>query len=174
MKTFNQPLQSANTPEDFTPTLRSTVKRSQRGNYERQAVYQILDEGLVCHVGFVVNGQPYVIPTAYGRVGDKLYIHGSPASRMLRTLQEGIEVCLTVTLLDGLVLARSAFHHSMNYQSVVVFGTASVVEDMEEKLAARSMLLQNTLFLGAGRNFGVIFATRRSLCQGTYWSTYGR
>jgi len=136
MKNFNQPLQSANTPENFTPTPRSTVKRSQRGNYERQTLYQILDEGLVCHVGFVVNGQPYVIPTAYGRVGDKLYIHGSPASRMLRTLQAGIEVCLTVTLLDGLVLARSAFHHSMNYRSVVVFGIASVVEDMEEKLAA--------------------------------------
>lgn len=125
------------TPENFTPTPRTAVKRlPQRGTYERETVYQILDEGLVCHVGFVVDDQPYVIPTAYGRVGDNVYIHGSPASRMLRALQGGIEVCLTVTLLDGLVLARSAFHHSMNYRSVVVFGTASVVQDAEEKLAA--------------------------------------
>jgi nitroimidazol reductase NimA-like FMN-containing flavoprotein (pyridoxamine 5'-phosphate oxidase superfamily) len=97
---------------------------------------QILDEGLVCHVGFAVEKQPFVIPTAYARVDDRLYIHGSPASRMLRTLQNGIEVCVTVTLLDGLVLARSAFHHSMNYRSVVVFGTATVVEHPNEKLAA--------------------------------------
>ena len=90
----------------------------------------------MCHVGFVVDGQPFVIPTAYGRVEDKLYIHGSPASRMLRNLQEGIPVCITVTLIDALVLARSAFHHSMNYRSVVVFGTASVVSNPEEKLEA--------------------------------------
>ncbi len=123
--------------ENFTPTQRSTLKRvSKRGHYERATVYQILDEGLVCHVSFVANKQPYAIPTAYGRVKDKLYIHGSPASRMLRTLQEGIEVCVTVTLLDGLVLARSAFHHSMNYRSVVVFGTATTVQDSREKLEA--------------------------------------
>src|SRR4028119_1467800 len=100
--------------KEFTPTQRTTLKRlPKRANYEQDTVYQILDEGLVCHVGFVVDNQPYVIPTAYGRVEDKLYIHGSPASRMLRTLQAGIQVCVTVTLLDGLVLARSAFHHSM-------------------------------------------------------------
>lgn len=123
--------------KEFTPTQRTTVKRlPKRANYEQDTVYQILDEGLVCHVGFVVDNQPYVIPTAYGRVEDKLYIHGSPASRMLRTLQAGIQVCVTVTLLDGLVLARSAFHHSMNYRSVVVFGTASVVSDPEDKLKA--------------------------------------
>ncbi len=123
--------------EHLTPTHRSTIKRlPKRGNYERTQVEQILDEGLVCHVGFVVDGQPYIIPTAYGRVGDRLYIHGSPASRMLRSLQGGIEVCVTVTLLDGLVLARSAFHHSMNYRSVVVFGTATTVENGDEKLAA--------------------------------------
>ncbi len=123
--------------EDFTPTPRTTVKRiPKRAQYDRETVYQILDEGLICHVGFVVDNQPFVIPTAYGRVGDKLYIHGSPASRMLRALKRGIEVCVTVTLVDGLVLARSAFHHSMNYRSVVVFGTASVVEDAEEKLQA--------------------------------------
>lgn len=123
--------------ETITPTQRTTVKRlPKRAKYDCETVYQILDEGLVCHVGFVVDSQPYVIPTAYGRVEDKLYIHGSPASRMLRTLQEGIPVCVTVTLLDGLVLARSAFHHSMNYRSVVIFGTASVVLEPEEKLQA--------------------------------------
>jgi len=123
--------------EKLTPTQRTKLKRvPRRGNYEQETIYQILDEGLVCHVGFVVDNQPFVIPTAYGRIEDKLYIHGSPASRMLRNLQQGIQVCLTVTLIDGLVLARSAFHHSMNYRSVVVFGTAEVVSDPEEKLQA--------------------------------------
>ena len=123
--------------ENFTPTHRSVLKRlPKRGQYDRSTVYQILDEGLVCHVSFVANNQPYTIPTAYGRVADKLYLHGSPASRMLRTLQEGVEVCVTVTLLDGLVLARSAFHHSMNYRSVVIFGTAITVQDSREKLEA--------------------------------------
>lgn len=93
-------------------TQRSQIIRlPQRGNYDRLLIHQILDEGLVCHVGFIVEAQPFVIPTAYGRVGDRLYIHGSPASRMLRTLKGNIEMCVTVTLLDGLVLARSAFHH---------------------------------------------------------------
>lgn len=123
--------------EQIPATERSQVKRlPQRGSYERQLIEQILDEGLVCYVAFVVDGQPFVIPTAYGRVGDCLYIHGSPASRMLRSLQSGIEVCVTVTLLDGLVLARSAFHHSMNYRSVVIFGTATTVQDFEQKQAA--------------------------------------
>jgi len=118
-------------------TARTQIKRlPQRGDYDHNTIYQILDEGLICHVGFVVEGQPFVIPTAYGRIDDHLYIHGSPASRMLRTLKQGIEVCVTVTLLDGLVLARSAFHHSMNYRSVVVFGTATVVEGADEKLVA--------------------------------------
>jgi uncharacterized protein len=118
-------------------TQRTKIKRlPQRGDYDRDLIYSILDEGLICHVGFSVEGQPFVIPTAYGRVGDRLYIHGSPASRMLRTLQQGIEVCVTVTLLDGLVLARSAFHHSMNYRSVVIFGTATLVSDMAEKTEA--------------------------------------
>ncbi|MCG8363891.1 MAG: pyridoxamine 5'-phosphate oxidase family protein [Pseudanabaenales cyanobacterium] len=120
--------------DPFPVTQRTQIKRiPKRGLYERQTIYQILDEGLICQLGFVVEGQPFVIPTAYGRVGDRLYIHGSPASRMLRTLQKGVPVCLTVTLLDGLVLARSAFHHSMNYRSVVVFGVASMVEDYNEK-----------------------------------------
>jgi len=118
-------------------TDRTKIKRlPQRGNYDRELIYSILDEGLICHVGFVVEGQPFVVPTAYGRMGDRLYLHGSPAGRMLRTLQQGVEVCVTVTLLDGLVLARSAFHHSMNYRSVIVFGTAMVVSDPEEKIAA--------------------------------------
>lgn len=123
--------------EDFTPTGRTTLKRlPQRAEYDRARVYQILDEGFICHVGFVVDHQPYVIPTGYARLGDKLYIHGSQASRMLRVLKQGIDVCVTVTLIDGLVLARSAFHHSMNYRSVVAFGKAVPVEDPEEKLEA--------------------------------------
>ncbi|MBW4643469.1 MAG: pyridoxamine 5'-phosphate oxidase family protein [Goleter apudmare HA4340-LM2] len=119
------------------PSPRTTIKRvPQRADYERDTIYQILDEGLVCQVGFVADGQPVVIPTAYGRVDDTLYIHGSPASRMLKTLLQDIDVCVTVTLLDGLVLARSAFHHSMNYRSVVVFGKATLVQDAEQKLLA--------------------------------------
>jgi nitroimidazol reductase NimA-like FMN-containing flavoprotein (pyridoxamine 5'-phosphate oxidase superfamily) len=123
--------------EDFKPTERTTVKRlPKRGNYERETVNQILDEGFVCHVGFIVDNRPVVIPTGYGRLKDQLYIHGSAASRMLKTLREGIDVCMTVTLVDGLVLARSAFHHSMNYRSVVIFGKARIVEDEDEKMKA--------------------------------------
>jgi nitroimidazol reductase NimA-like FMN-containing flavoprotein (pyridoxamine 5'-phosphate oxidase superfamily) len=126
-----------NRAKDFKATERTRLKRlPARGSFERETVYRILDEGLVCHVGFVANGEPVVIPTGYGRSGDTLYVHGSAASRMLRTLAGGVRVCVTVTLLDGLVLARSAFHHSMNYRSVVVFGTASAVEDAEEKVEA--------------------------------------
>lgn len=125
------------TEASFTPTVRTNIKRlPQRGEYDRANIYQILDEGLICYVSFAIDNQPYVIPTAYGRIDDTLYIHGSPASRMLRTLQQGIAVCVNVTLLDGLVLARPAFHHSMNYRSVVVFGTAATVSDPQEKLAA--------------------------------------
>lgn len=109
-------------------TERTQVKRiPKRGYYDRETVYSILDVGLICHIGFAVEGRPFVIPTAYGRVDNCLFIHGSPASRMLKSLQQGIEVCITVTLLDGLVLARSAMHHSMNYRSVVLFGTAELV-----------------------------------------------
>jgi uncharacterized protein len=127
-------------------TQRTKIKRiPKRGNYEQQTIYQILDEGLVCYVGFAIEGQPFVIPTAYGRKEDKLYIHGSPASRMLRSLQNGIEVCVTVTLLDGLVLARSAFHHSMNYRSAVIFGTAITVEKIEEKLEALRLFTEHVV-----------------------------
>ena len=118
-------------------TERTTLKRlPKRGVYDRDIVYGILDEGFICHVGFAVDGRPFVIPTGYARGGDQLYIHGSQVSRMLRTLAEGVDVCVTVTLVDGLVLARSAFHHSMNYRSVVIFGRAAIVEQREAKVAA--------------------------------------
>ncbi len=121
----------------FNPTERTTLKRlAKRGVYDRDLVYGILDEGFICHVSFAVDGQPFVIPTGYARVDDSLYIHGSQVSRMLRTLAQGVDVCVAVTLIDGLVLARSAFHHSMNYRSVVIFGRASMVEARETKLAA--------------------------------------
>src|SRR2546428_8049446 len=122
---------------DFTRTSRTTVRRlPPRGVYDRAAVFAILDEALVSHVGFVRDGQPFVIPTIFARVEDRLYLHGSAASRMLGALAEGADVCVTVTLVDGLVLARSAFHHSMNYRSVVVLGRARLVTDPEEKRAA--------------------------------------
>src|SRR6476620_7352572 len=121
----------------FPQTNKTNLKRlAKRGHFDREAVNGILDEGFICHVGFVVNGQPFVIPTGYARVDDKLYIHGSQASRMLKTLAQGIDACVTVTLVDGLVLARSAFHHSINYRSVVVFGNATLVTDREEKNSA--------------------------------------
>jgi len=132
--------------EDHAPTARTRVVREpHRGVYDRGVAYQILDEGFICHVGFVVNGQPFVIPTGYGRSGDNLYIHGSAASRMLRNLDQGIAVCVTVTLLDGLVLARSIFNHSMNYRSVVVLGTAVAVQDATEKLEALRALSDHIL-----------------------------
>jgi nitroimidazol reductase NimA-like FMN-containing flavoprotein (pyridoxamine 5'-phosphate oxidase superfamily) len=123
--------------ETVQPTERTRVVREpHRGAYDRETIYAILDEGFVCHIGFSVEGQPYVIPTMFARVGDAVYFHGSAASRMLRNLAAGLPVCLTVTLTEGLVLARSVFNHSMNYRSVVALGTAGVVEDATEKLAA--------------------------------------
>lgn len=127
-----------------TLTERTKVKRlPARGHYDRETIDAILDEGFICHVGFVVDGQPYVIPTGYARVDDTVYIHGSAASRMLRNLSEGIDVCLTVTLVDGLVLARSAFHHSINYRSVVILGIAQLVTDEKEKNAALEALTEH-------------------------------
>jgi uncharacterized protein len=121
----------------FTPTDRTQVKRlPQRGKYDRETVYSILDTAFVCHVGFSVEGQPYVIPTNYGRLGDTLYLHGSAASRMLKTLSGGVPVCVAVTHVDGLVLARSAFHHSVNYRSVVILGKAQLVDDPAQKMEA--------------------------------------
>src|SRR5437660_6664738 len=132
--------------ESSVPTSRTRVVREpERGVYDRDAVYRILDEGFICHVGFNLDGQPFVIPTSYGRSGDNLYIHGSAASRMLRNLDKGIPVCVTVTLLDGLVLARSIFNHSMNYRSVVVLGTANVVQDPGEKLEALHRISEHIL-----------------------------
>ncbi len=128
------------------PTARTRVVREpQRAVYDREAVYQILDEGFICHIGFAVDGQSYVIPTSYGRDGDVLYVHGSAASRMLRTLDQGIPVCVTVTLLDGLVLARSVFNHSINYRSVVILGRATLVEEPAEKVAALHALSDHIL-----------------------------
>ncbi|HUA18074.1 MAG TPA: pyridoxamine 5'-phosphate oxidase family protein [Bryobacteraceae bacterium] len=123
--------------EAYTPTPRTQVKRRPtRGVYDRAQVHSILDQGFVCHLGFVVEGQPYVIPTAYARSGEVIYIHGSPASRIMRVAGQQLDICLTVTLVDGFVLARSVFHHSMNYRSVVVLGKASFVEDPAGKLEA--------------------------------------
>ena len=133
-------------PMSSNPTPRTRVVREpQRAVYDRETVNHILDEALVCHVGFVVDGQPFVIPTSYGRDGDALYIHGSAASRMLRNLEQGVPVCITVTLVDGLVLAHSVFNHSMNYRSVVILGTATLVDDPAEKLAALRALSEHIL-----------------------------
>jgi len=124
-------------PESFTPTERTRVVREpHRGAYDRETIYKILDEGFVCHVGFTADAQPFVIPTLYARVGDAIYFHGSAASRMLRGTASGIAVCITVTLTDGLVLARSVFNHSMNYRSVVALGKATLVDEPGEKLEA--------------------------------------
>jgi uncharacterized protein len=125
-------------------TERTRIRRlPERGNYDRATIDAILDEALICHVGFVVEGRPVVIPTIHARVGDHLYFHGSPAAGMLRTLRGGVDACVTVTLLDGLVLARSAFHHSMNYRSVVVFGKAEEVVDREEKIRVLDKLVEH-------------------------------
>jgi nitroimidazol reductase NimA-like FMN-containing flavoprotein (pyridoxamine 5'-phosphate oxidase superfamily) len=121
----------------YTPTERTKVRRlSKRAVYDKTLVHAILDEGFLCHLGFTVDALPYVIPTLYARSGDTLYIHGSGASRTLKTLSQGVEVCATVTLVDGYVLARSAFHHSMNYRSVVVLGRARAVTEPDERMEA--------------------------------------
>jgi hypothetical protein len=123
--------------DQIKPTTRTQLRRlPKRGVFDRETIYKILDEGFVCHVGFTVGGKTFVIPTGYARIGDRLLIHGSSASRMLQAMSEGVEVCATITLIDGLVLARSAFHHSVNYRSVVVFGVASLVNNEDEKLEA--------------------------------------
>jgi nitroimidazol reductase NimA-like FMN-containing flavoprotein (pyridoxamine 5'-phosphate oxidase superfamily) len=133
-------------PQPSAPSARTRlVREADRAVYDRAAAYKILDEGFICHVGFVADGQPFVIPTGYARVGDNLYIHGSAASRMLRRVDEGVPVCITVTLLDGLVLARSIFNHSMNYRSVVILGTAHAVTDPQEKLEALRLLSEHII-----------------------------
>jgi nitroimidazol reductase NimA-like FMN-containing flavoprotein (pyridoxamine 5'-phosphate oxidase superfamily) len=128
------------------PSDRTRVRRlPERGVYDRAAIHAILDEGLVCHVGIATDAQPFVIPCAYGRIDDVLYVHGSSASRLLRALADGAPACVTVTLIDGLVLARSAFHHSLNYRSVVVLARATRVDDAEERLAALRAVVEHVL-----------------------------
>jgi nitroimidazol reductase NimA-like FMN-containing flavoprotein (pyridoxamine 5'-phosphate oxidase superfamily) len=132
--------------ETFTPTSRTRVGRhAERGNYDRFQIYAILDEGFICHIGFVVDGQPYVIPTAYGRAGDQLYFHGAAANRMLRSLAQGVDVCATVTLVDGFVMARAAFRQSLNYRSVVILGKARLVTDPVEKMEALRCLTNHVV-----------------------------
>jgi uncharacterized protein len=128
------------------PTKRTRLaQRRDRGTYERETVNAILDEAFFCHVGFQIDEQPYVVPTVHARIGERLYIHGSVAGRMLRNLSQGINVCVTVTLLDGLVLARSAFHHSMNYRSVLVLGTATAVTDQAEKRGVLAAIVNRVM-----------------------------
>jgi len=131
------------TEADYPPTERTRVKRlHERARYDREAVHAILDAGLLCHVGYVIDGQPYVTPTAYWREGEHVYWHGSSASRMLRHLKARPRVCVTVALMDGLVLARSGFHSSVNYRSVMAFGEAEVIEDPASKLAALEAMME--------------------------------
>ena len=133
-------------PETLQTSDRSKMKsRPRLGNHDRTVVNKILDECLVVHVGFVVDNQPFVIPMGYGRDGDLLYIHGSTASRMLKNLEKGVEMCVTATLLDGIVIARSLFHHEMNYRSVVLFGCASLIESEEEKMHALKVLSEQII-----------------------------
>lgn len=132
--------------DTLVQTPRTTLRRRPtRGSYDRALIHSILDEALVCHVGFTVDGQPYVVPTTYGRIDDRLYVHGSVASRMLRSLAGGVPICFTVTLLDGLVLARSAFHHSMNYRSVMVLGVAHEVTDAAERYRAFEAVVNHVM-----------------------------
>ena len=149
----------------FPQTDRTKLKRlPKRGHFDRETVYAILDEGFICHVGFSVDGQPFVIPTGYARARDKLYIHGSQASRMLRTLSGGLDACVTVTIVDGLVLARSAFHHSMNYRSVLILGRATLVDDPEEKMTALVALSEHIV---RGRWADVREPTEQEMVQTT-------
>ena len=130
----------------ITPTPRTTVHRMpQRASYDRDLLARILDEALYCHVGFVVDTQPFVLPTIHARAGEDLFLHGSSAGRMLATVGGGLPVCVTATLLDGLVLARSAYHHSMNYRSAVILGVAAEVTDSGEKLAALNAIVEHVL-----------------------------
>jgi nitroimidazol reductase NimA-like FMN-containing flavoprotein (pyridoxamine 5'-phosphate oxidase superfamily) len=131
---------------EFSPTHQTKVQRiPDRGKYDAATVFAILDAAFVCHVGFVVDGQPFVIPTNFARDREKLYLHGSSASRMLRTLAGGVQVCVTVTHVDGLVLARAAFHHSVNYRSVVALGRAVLVEDPAEKMRALELFTNHVV-----------------------------
>ncbi len=145
----------------MNPSTRTELRRMpQRGSREWETISQILDAGFLAHVGFCVDTQPFVIPTLYGRKGEKLYLHGSAASRMLRELEHGIAACVTVTLVDGLVLARSAFHHSMNYRSAVAFGTARKIADTEQKIECLRVISEHLI---AGRWEGVREPSKQEL-----------
>ncbi|SRR5271166_261307 len=138
------PAQPPNQSGAIAPTARTRVKRiPKRAAYDRDAIYSVLDTALVCHVGFAIDGQPYVIPTLHVRIADRLYIHGSAASRMLGAAAEGTPLAVTVTHIDGLVLARSAFHHSVNYRSAVILGAAHLVADPAEKFAVMKGLIDH-------------------------------
>jgi nitroimidazol reductase NimA-like FMN-containing flavoprotein (pyridoxamine 5'-phosphate oxidase superfamily) len=147
--------------DDTPKSQRTTVARQRdRGRYDRDTINAIIDEALICHVGFNVGGQPYVIPTTHARIDDRLYIHGSVGSRMLKNMKQGIPVCVTMTLLDGLVLARSAFHHSMNYRSAVILGIAQEVADEDEKRSAFNALVNHVV---PGRSVDVRAADAQEL-----------
>ena len=131
---------------DFTRTDRSRIRRlPKRGHYDRETVHRILDEALICHVAFVEKGQPYVIPINFARVEDRIVLHGAKASRLLKHVEAGHPICVEVTIVDGLVLARSVFHHSMNYRSVVVFGKGHLIENQQEKLAALQAVTEHLI-----------------------------
>jgi hypothetical protein len=135
---------------ELRPTPRTTLRRKRdRGHFDRATINSVLDAGLFCHVGFSVEGSPFVVPMVYARIGDTLYVHGAAANRTLRALATGVDACVTVTLVDGVVLARSAFHHSMNYRSVMLFGRADRVVDEKEQLSAMAALLEH---LAPGRS----------------------
>ena len=132
--------------DGIRPTPRTTVRRAdQRASYDRTTIYRILDEALICHIGFIDDGQPYVIPMNHVRVGDRLCVHGSPASRILKRLSAGADASITVTLLDGLVLARSAMHHSLNYRSVVILARGEPVQDRQEKERVLQALVEHVV-----------------------------
>ena len=151
----------SNIESAFVPTERTRLKRThERGHYDRETVYAILDAGLMCHVGYVIDGQPYVTPTAYWRTGDRVYWHGSSASKMLRHLKQGPRVCFTVALMDGLVLARSGFHTSVNYRSVMAFGQAEVITGEADKLACLEAMMERIV---PGRWAGLKPPTRQEL-----------
>jgi nitroimidazol reductase NimA-like FMN-containing flavoprotein (pyridoxamine 5'-phosphate oxidase superfamily) len=130
----------------FNKTAKTRINRlPKRGHYDRQTIYQILDEAIICHVGFVENGQPFVIPINFARVDDTIILHGAKASRLLKHVEAGNPICVEATIVDGLVLARSVFHHSLNYRSVVLFGTGQIIADEEEKLAALKAVTEHLI-----------------------------
>jgi nitroimidazol reductase NimA-like FMN-containing flavoprotein (pyridoxamine 5'-phosphate oxidase superfamily) len=151
----------ASAPPTAPPSDRTRVRRkADRGHYDRATVDAILDEGLLCHVGFAIDGRPWVVPTAFARIDDHVYVHGATGNFALRSLASGVETCITVTLLDGLVLSRSAFHHSMNYRSVMLFGTAHRVTEEDDKRAAVMAILEHLI---PGRSGGTRSPTSEEL-----------